>query len=37
MVDIWVKMIESGVKTLDECPAKIKDKVAKRLREDGYL
>lgn len=37
MVEIWVRLIESGVKTLDECPARIKEKVQIRLVEDGYL
>lgn len=36
MVDIWVRLIESGAKSFDDCPEKIKEAVKERLIEDGY-
>lgn len=37
MIDVWVRLIESGSKEFDECPAKIKESVRERLIEDGYM
>ncbi len=37
MVEIWVRLIESGEKEFSECLAKIKDAVKAKLIEDGYL
>ena len=36
MVDTWVRLIESGVKEFDACPAELQDAVKARLIEDGY-
>ena len=36
MVDTWVRLIESGAKEFDDCPAELQDAVKARLIEDGY-
>lgn len=36
MVETWVRLIEGGAKTYDECPDSIKEEVKARLIEDGY-
>lgn len=36
MVDTWVRLIESGVKDFEDCPAELQETVKARLIEDGY-
>lgn len=37
MVEVWVRLIESGKKTLEDVPISLYDKVKARLIEDGYM
>jgi len=37
IVELWVKKIEMGERTLDQVPAKLKESVIKRLIEDGFI
>jgi hypothetical protein len=36
MIDTWVRLIESGAKGFDDCPAELQEAVKARLIEDGY-
>ena len=36
MVEVWVRLIESMKKTLDDCPAELREEVRERLIEDGW-
>ena len=36
MVDTWVRLIESGTKDFEDCPAELQEAVKARLIEDGY-
>lgn len=37
IVELWVKKIEQGQKTIDDVPEKLKEDVIKRLIEDGFI
>jgi len=37
IVELWVKKIEHGERSLDEVPAKLKEDVIRRLIEDGFI